>query len=190
MASALSKLWVDRAYDPETMKRSYQNERSFYDDRYGEAIDVSLLFLRASQFKSDLNPRSFADAEAELKKLGSTLKKLDDFQKAAKQSSEDATTRELGGALGWVSNGMPAVPPEVRAEIQKRLAQVPTPAQLSGEGLVGPLRTSTGCVLLWLGPRRAAPTWEVMAGYVQRELRQRFLDEALPAESVTYNLEK
>ena len=190
MASALSKLWVDRAYDPETMKRSYQNERSFYDDRYGEAIDVSLLFLRASQFKNDLNPRSFADAEAELKKLGSTLKKLDDFQKAAKQSSEDATTRELGGALGWVSNGMPAVPPEVRAEIQKRLAQVPTPAQLSGEGLVGPLRTSTGCVLLWLGPRRAAPTWEVMAGYVQRELRQRFLDEALPAESVTYNLEK
>jgi hypothetical protein len=28
-----------------------------------------------------------------------------------------------------------------------------------------------------------------MAGYVQRELRRRFIEEALPRDSVTYNLE-
>lgn len=189
IVSALSKLWIDRAYDPETMKRSYQDERAYYDDLFGEAIDVSMLFLRASQFKNDLNPRTFAEAEAELKRAAAGFKSLEDFRKTAQSSSEDAVTKAQGGALGWVSPGTRSVPAEVRAEVKKRLAQVPTPAQLAGEGLVGPLRTPTGCVLLWLGPRRPAPTWDVMAGFVQRELRRRFLEEALPRESVTYNLE-
>ncbi len=188
IVSALSKLWIDRAYDAETLKRSYQDERAFYDDLFGEAIDVSMLFLRAAQFKNQLNPRSFAEADVELKSLASGLKSLDDFQKAAKKSSEDAATKESGGALGWVSPGTRSAPPELRAEVKQRLAAVPTPAQLAGEGLVGPLRTSTGCVLLWLGPRRPAPTWDIMAGYVQRELRRRFLEEVLPRDSVTYNL--
>jgi len=43
-------------------------------------------------------------------------------------------------------------------------------------------------VLLWLGPRRPAPTWDVMARYVQLELRRHFIEEVLPRESVTYNL--
>jgi hypothetical protein len=186
LVSALSKLWVERAYDAETMKRSYQDERARYDDLYGEAIDVSLLFLRAAKFKNEFNKRTFDEADAALQRLGGGLKSLEDFRKAAQANSEDAATRESGGALGWVSGGSRSAPAEVRAEVKQRLASAPTPAQLAGEGLVGPLRTPTGSVLLWLGPRRPAPTWEVMAGYVQRELRTRFLQEALPRENVTY----
>jgi transcriptional regulator with XRE-family HTH domain len=188
IASALSKLWIDRAYDAETLKRSYQNERAYYDDRFGEAIDVSRYFVPAAQFPNQFIKRTFSEAEAELRRLAGGLKSLEEFQKAAKANPEDAAARESGGALGWVSAAGPSAPAEVRAEVKKRLALVPTPAQLAGEGLVGPVRTPTGCVLLWLGPRRAAPTWDVMAGYVQRELRTRFFEEALPRDSVTYNL--
>ncbi len=53
---------------------------------------------------------------------------------------------------------------------------------------MGPISVSNGAVLLWLGQRRPAPTWEVMSGYVQRELRRRFLEEALPRASVSYSL--
>jgi len=186
VVSALSKLWIDRAYDAETLKRSYQEHRPLYDDLYGEAIDVSMLFLSAGQFKNQFVARTFSEADAELKRLAAGLKNLEDFRKAAKQSSEDAATKESGGALGWVSAGGPSVPPEVRALVKQRLAAIPTPPQLAGEGLVGPLRTSTGCVLLWLGPRRPAPTWDVMAGYVQRKLRGDFLNEVLSRESVIY----
>jgi hypothetical protein len=189
VVSALSKLWIDRAYDAETLKRSYKDERTYYDDLYGEALDVSVLFLRGAQLKNQLVPRTFGEAEAELRRLAGGLKTLEDFHKAAKQASEDAATREAGGALGWVTAASRSAPPEVRAEVKKRLETSATPAQIAGEGLVGPLRTPTGCVLLWLGPRRGAPTWEVMAGYVQRELRRRFLEEALPRESLIYNLE-
>jgi hypothetical protein len=188
IASALSKLWVDRAYDAETLKRTYQEAREHYDGRFGEAIDVSLLSLNAGQFKNAFVTRTFAEAEAELKRIAAGLKNLDDFQKAAKASSEDAVTKESGGALGWVSAGNAGGFPEIRAQVKQRLAAVPTPAQLAGEGLVGPLRTSTGCVLLWLGPRRPAPTWDIMARYVQLELRAHFIDEVLPRESVSYNL--
>jgi hypothetical protein len=189
IASALTKLWIDRAYDAETLKRTYQNERALFDDLYGEAIDVSVLFLRGAQLTNEFNPRSFAEAEKQLRTLAGTLKSLDDFRKAAQKFSEDAASKESGGSLGWVSAGGRSLPPEVRAEVKKRLDVRPTPGQLSGEGLVGPLRTPTGCVLLWLGPRRPAPTWEYMSGYVQVELRRRFLQEVLPRESLSYNLE-
>lgn len=189
VASALSKLWIDRNYTAETLRRSYQDERALYDDQFGEAIDVSLLFVRAAQFKNELIPRSFPEAEKLLQQFAPGIKSVEDFQKLAKQNSEDAATRDSGGSLGWITAGSTAAPAEVRAEVKKRLAAVPTPAQLAGEGLVGPLRTPTGCVLLWLGARRPAPAWETMAGYVQRELRRRFLEEALPRESVTYNLD-
>lgn len=188
LVSALSKLWVDRAYDAEALKRSYQDERPFYDDQFGEAIQVWMYFLRAAQFTNPLNPRTFSEAERELATLAASLKSLDEFQKAARKSSEDAATREGGGELGWITAATARIPPEIKNEVKKRLAGPPTPAQIAGEGLLGPLRTSTGSVLLWLGPRRPAPTWEVMAGYVQRELRQRFLEEALPRASVTYSL--
>lgn len=188
LVSALSKLWVDRAYDAEALKRSYQDERQLYDDQFGEAIQVWMYFVRAAQFTNPFNPRTFSEAERELGTLAAGLKTLDDFQKAARKSSEDAASRESGGELGWITAASTRIPAEIKNEVKQRLASPATPRQLAGEGLLGPLRTSTGCMLLWLGPRRPAPTWEVMAGYVQRELRQRFLEEALPRASVTYSL--
>ena len=78
------------------------------------------------------------------------------------------------------------LPPEIRQQAAQALAGPPPP----GAGidpavsLVGPVRVANGFVLLWLGERRPAPSWETMAAHVHRELRKRFLDEVLQKSSV------
>jgi hypothetical protein len=143
-----------------------------------------MLFLRATQFKHDASQRTYTEAEEIFKQIRGQLTSAEAFAKAAHERSEDADSRENGGALGWVSPGNPRIPEEIRAEVQKHLGAHASPGQAAGDGLVGPLRTPTGSVLLWLGPRRAAPTWEVMSQQVQRELRRRFLDDVLPRANV------
>lgn len=186
--SALSKLWVDKAYTPEALQRAYQDERKLYDDAYGESIELSLIFLRGARFANALNPRTLEQALQELRARAKELTNLSAFQAAAKSLSEDEDTRKAGGALGAVTVAHPRLSPELRELVQSRLAKPATPEELRSGGLVGPISVSTGAVLLWLGPRHPAPTWEVMSGYVQRELRRRFLEEALARASVSYSL--
>ncbi|MEY2786835.1 MAG: hypothetical protein RL277_3047 [Planctomycetota bacterium] len=186
--SALSKLWIDKAYSAEALKRAYADERKLYDDAYGEAVELSMIFLTGARFTNPLNPRSIDDAMASLAKLAREIPSFEEFQKRAAELSEDEATRKEKGSLGFVTPAHPRLPGELRELLQKRLASSPTPEQLRGEGLVGPISVSNGAVLLWLGQRRPAPTWEVMSGYVQRELRRRFLEEALPRASVSYSL--
>jgi hypothetical protein len=186
--SALSKLWIDKAYSAEALKRVYNDERKLYDDAYGEAVELSMIFLSGARFTNPLNPRSIDDAVASLAKLAREVPSFEEFQKRAAELSEDEATRKEKGSLGFVTPTHPRLPSELRELLEKRLSSSPTPEQLRGEGLVGPISVSNGAVLLWLGPRRPAPTWEVMSGYVQRELRRRFLEEALPRASVSYSL--
>jgi len=184
--AALSRLWVDRSSGPEGLKRTYEAEREHFDGLYGAAIDASVLFLRGARFKNDLNPRTFDEVEGDLRKLAREIRTADDFQRLARERSEDAGTREGGGALGWVGSGSERVPPEIRAEVHKALGQ-PTPGGAGHDpavSLVGPMRLSTGSALLWLGERRPAPTWDTMSAHVHRELRKRFLDEVLPRTSL------
>ena len=182
--AALSKLWVDRSYNDEALRHVYADEREYYDNLFGEALDTSMLFLRAVQFKKEAGQRTYAEAEGILKGLESQLTSAEAFAKAAHESSEDADSRENGGALGWISPGNPRIPEEIRVEVRKHLGARTTPTPPAGDGLAGPLRTPTGSVLLWFGPRRAAPTWEVMSQQVQRELRRRFLEDVLPRANV------
>jgi hypothetical protein len=186
--SALSKLWIDKAYNAEALRRAYADERKLYDDAYGEAIELSMIFLTGARFTNPLNPRTIEQASARLAQLAPELRSPEQFQSKAQELSEDESSRQERGALGFVTAASPRLPNELRELVQKRLAASPTPEQLRGEGLVGPISVSNGAVLLWLGPRRPAPTWEVMSGYVQRELRRRFLEEALPRASLSYSL--
>jgi hypothetical protein len=49
------------------------------------------------------------------------------------------------------------------------------------------VRLANGVVLAWVGARRPAPGWDVMAQHVHNELRRRFMDECLPRkELITY----
>jgi hypothetical protein len=183
LVAALSRAWVDRSYPDEAQKRVYSDEREYFDGLYGEAIDVSMLFLRGAQFKNEYNPRTFPEAEAKLVQWKAGLHSLEEFQRLAKAESEDAATKESGGSLGYVTPGNPRVPPEIKAELVKALHSKP-PYDAAGKNLVGPVRLANGCVLLWLGLRRPAPSWDGMAAQVHRELRKRFIDEVLPKASM------
>ncbi|MBL8863259.1 MAG: peptidylprolyl isomerase [Planctomycetes bacterium] len=178
--SALSKLWVERSYDAETLKRVYQDEREWFDGHYGPAHEVGFLFLRAAGFKNQLNPRTFEEAERELEKLRARARTREEFRELAKVLSEDADTKSAGGELGWVSPLSPRVPREVRDEVARRLALPEGDAQ----GLSRPLRLPNGVALLWIARRRPAPAWETMAGHVRSELRRRFVEDVLPRSAV------
>ncbi len=179
--SALSKLWVERAYDAATLKRVYQDERELFDGHYGPAHEVTLLFLRAARLKNEFNPRTFEEAEAELRGLMVGVRTRQELQQLAKQRSEDADSRAAGGELGWVSPLSPKIPREIRALVTERLALPDGQAA----GLAGPLRLSTGACLLWIGRRRPAPSWDVMSAYVKAELRRRFVEDVLPRSALS-----
>lgn len=178
--SALSKLWVERSYDAETLKRTYQGERELFDGLHGPAHEVGFLFLRGAAFKNQLNPRTFEEAERELAGYASRARTREEFRELAKQISEDADTKAAGGEIGWVGPLTPKVPREVREEVVRRLALPEGPAQ----GLAGPLRLANGACLVWIGRRRPVPSWEVMSGYVKAELRRRFVEDVLPRSAV------
>ncbi|MBK7875668.1 MAG: peptidylprolyl isomerase [Planctomycetes bacterium] len=177
---ALARLWVERNYDDATLKRVYADEREHLDALYGPAIETRMVFLRAADFSREADLRTFKDAEKRLVELQPRVKSLEDFIRLAKEASEDAATREKGGDLGWVTVGNPRAPEAVRQAVEKELKRSPTLVASSAGSMTGPVRLPNGAALLWLGARRGVPSWEQMAFFVQRELRQRFLDEALP----------
>ena len=180
--AACSKIWVERSYDDASLQRVYKDERELFDGAYGPAVDTSMIFLRAGAFKNDYNPRVFPEAEKALHDLRARIRTLDEFKALAKEQSEDPDSRENSGALGYVTARSPRIPPEILTEVKQALA---TSASASAaESMVGPRRVSNGCVLLWFGSRRPAPSWEAMAVYVKSELRRRFVEEVLPRSAV------
>ncbi|MBL8857682.1 MAG: hypothetical protein JNL28_04135 [Planctomycetes bacterium] len=181
--AALSKLWVERSYDDAALQRVYKDERELFDGVYGAAVDTSMIFLRAGAFKNDFNSRTFLEAEKILGGLRSRIRTLDDFRAFAKDQNEDPSTRESGGALGYITLRSTKVTPEIQAQIARALA---TPVSASAqESMFGPLRVANGCVLLWFGSRRPAPAWDAMSMYVKSELRRRFVEDVLPKSAVS-----
>lgn len=182
--AALATLWVDRAQGDTGLKAVYAKERELFDGRYGEAIDARMVFLRASTLPNQLIPRDFPAAERELIGWKSSIKNVDDFGKVAREHSEEKNTREQDGRLGYITRGNESLPVELRDALF--LAK---PAA-DGTALVGPIRLQGGVCLLWVGVRRPAPGWDEMSINVHRELRKRFLDEALSRDSVRTYLDK
>jgi hypothetical protein len=178
--AALARIWVERSYDEPTLKRIYGEEREHFDSVYGAAIDTRMVFLRAAELSRDSDVRTFKDAEAKLVELQRSIHSLEDFQRAAKETSEDASSREHAGSLGYVTAGNPRIPQAVRDVVKRELDTHPTLAASSAGGMFGPVRLPNGSALLWLGARRPVPSWADMVQYLRRELRQRFLDDALP----------
>lgn len=180
--AALSKIWVERSYDDASLQRVYKDERELFDGAYGAAVDTSMIFLRAGAFKNEYNPRLFAEAEKTLADLRGRIRHLEEFQKLAKELSEDPTSRESSGSLGYVTARSPKIPPEILNEVSKALSR-PSSAS-AAESMSGPLRVANGAVLLWFGLRRPAPNWEAMSMHVRSEMRRRFVEDVLPKTSV------
>tara|TARA_R110002126_G_scaffold64513_9_gene165198 strand:+ start:13228 stop:14733 length:1506 start_codon:yes stop_codon:yes gene_type:complete len=179
--SALAHLFVDRTHPGEQLLRAYLDEREFFDGLFGEGVEVYALMLNAARFANDLVPRDFEQAEAELEALKPKIENLRDFQRMVELHSEDAATREQKGLLGLVTRGALNVPETMRTAVFEILdASDEDPAGT----VVGPVRLQGGVVLMALGERRPAPTWETMQIEVHRELRRRLISEALPPETI------
>lgn len=180
--AALSDLWVERQFGEEGLRRTYAEERAWFDARFGEARELRVLFLRGGLARNELNPRTFEDADKELARLRAQVKNAADFERLAKLRSEDGGTRERGGLLGFVNPGETAVPSELRTAVFSG-------PKNEAEHCVGPVRLASpsGAALVWVGAVRPSPGWDEMRARVYNELRRRFLDECLkPTDVVTY----
>jgi hypothetical protein len=177
-AAALAHLWVDRTHGPEGLRSVYEAERELFDGRHGTARETRVIFLRAARLTNQLIPRSFEEAERELANLKSQITSQADFERLAQTRSEDNATRERGGLLGWVTSHDERVPVEIRSLVHAQGVDEQGPLQ-------GPLTIPSGCVLVWVGARRAAPGWEEMSAHVHAELRRRFVAEVLPEDAVS-----
>ena len=180
--AALSRLWVDRSAGPEGVRRTYEEEREQFEARFGEAVRAALLFRVAGRFVNDLCPRTFEQAEEELRKLAARVTSQAEFVSQVERLSEEPGTKKQQGDLGWVTRGESRVPAELREALFRVLE---TGGTIPEQGrLIGPVRLDSGCALLWASARRASPSWEEMSERVHEELRRRFLEREMPRASV------
>lgn len=188
----LARVWVERSYEPEALRRVYADEREHFDGLYGEAIQTWAIFLKAGRFENELLTRTYEEAEAELAEIASRVRGQADFKRFAAMRSEDAGTREKEGLVGWVTRAGEerhlALRKSIFAALDGRAFDPDGPVD-ARERMLGPLRTSTGCVLFWLGARRPPPAWEVMVQHVVAELRRRFVESALGRDEMVLLLD-
>jgi hypothetical protein len=187
VGAALARLWVARSYDEGALRALYEDEREYFDGEFGEAVETWVIFFRAAQHPNELIPRGFEAAEKELYDISREIKSKEAFEAKVSSISEDRASREKKGFLGWVTRLARKGPNPARRAIFKALdsgAYKPGSPKNSPTRLIGPVRTKTGVLLLWLGERRPVPSWSSMLVYVHRELRKRFADQALAEEEI------
>lgn len=174
--AALATLWVDRSMGDQGLRAAYAKEREFFDGHFGEAIDASMILLRAAELPNQLIPRDFPSADRELSSLKAGIQSYEQFAKLAREHTEETATREKGGHIGFVTRA------DVRLPVQVRDALFLAKPGTDGTAVVGPVRIQGGVCLLWVGVRRPAPSWDEMSVNVHREMRKRFLEEVLPRD--------
>jgi len=180
-AAALAHWFIDRQHTDESLRALYAAERDWFDGLFGEGVACSAMLLNALERPNEMVPRSFEQADARLVELKGQIEGPADFERITRQLSEDRATRERGGALGIATRGNPQIPSAIREAIFEHLDS--HPGDVTGT-VLGPLRLANGSVLVLLGARRAAPTWDGMREHVHRELRRRFLEECLERKGV------
>ena len=181
-AAALAHEAIDRKHTSDDLRRIYMEERDLFDSRFGEAVEVRILFKNASARADDPLRRPFGEVEEELAGLKEALGGPEEFLRALAIHSEDRTTREREGLLGNLtrvgnSNDL--------AELREAVFRVVDEAPDATKGkILGPVRMTNGAVLAMLGERTPAPTWEQMKLNVHQELRRRFMEETLARDDV------
>ncbi|MEW6071605.1 MAG: peptidylprolyl isomerase [Planctomycetota bacterium] len=180
--AALTRLWVDQVEGRDGVREEYVANRDRYEGLYGRAVHTYLIFLVAAQFSNELNRRTFAAAEAELKELAKEISTLREFTAASARRSEEESVRENRGDLGWVTRDDPRFPAPIRAAVFEYIGTGGTipPAGCT----LGPVRLDTGVVLLWLSAVKESPPWEEMYEHVHEELRRRFIEDVMPVKAV------
>ncbi|MEZ6020721.1 MAG: hypothetical protein R3F17_11640 [Planctomycetota bacterium] len=143
--------------------------------------------MNAGDVVNDLVPRTFDQAEAELNALRgatSTRSKISSVWPPC--CTDDIRAREAQGLVGYVRGRTDGVETPVREAVMRALvnARAPSPARAR------PVRVQGGMLLLCLGERAVAPTWDIMAQNVHKVLRRRFMIEQLSPSLLKTYLDK
>lgn len=185
--SALAHLWVDEQYGGDGLRAAYQAERERFDGAFGEALEVTILLLRATNLPTQHVPRTYERADSELVKLAAGVTTRERFQELVRAHSEESSTRAQQGSLGFVSRRDERLSEDVLRALyaaadagQGRAASAP----------VGPFHLPLGSALFWIGSRRPAPSWETMQALVHRELRRELMEKTLPRSDVVTYLDR
>ena len=176
--AVLSRMWIDRTVGDEGIRDAYEAERAMFDGRFGRSVHTHMLFKVAGRFVNELNKRTFATAEKELEALRRRIVTVEDFEALASQFSEEPTTRERGGEIGWVHRADGRVPAQVREAVFD-FSDANESVRAGGQ-MLDTVQLDTGCALLWISGIRAGPDWDVMAENVHEELRRRFVIDVMP----------
>lgn len=185
--AALTRLWVERRYDEEDLRRTYQDEREYFDGHFGESIETWVLFLRAGVLTNEFIPRTFDEAEREIFELTRAVRSSADFEVVVLEHSEAVKSRELRGRVGFVTRLGSTLPAILRDEIFRCLDEGSYQPDLGPKDrrrLTHAIRTSEGVALCWLGERTPTPAWDEMIVHVHAELRSRVQDDSLDSKSV------
>ena len=180
--AAMTRLWVERTEGKSGIREAFERERSYFEGRYGRAVQAHVLFLRGGRFVNDLVPRTYAAAEAKLVEIADRVGDVQDFRALAGELSEDPTTRQAGGELGWITRLDERVPEALRSALFEFLDAGGTIP--SGGCSLPPVQMDTGMALLWVSGVRESPSWEVMSEHVSEELRTRFMERVLPENAI------
>jgi hypothetical protein len=175
-SAALAHMFVDRANDETKLRATYEAEREFFDGLFGQGVELNAIMLNATERPNELLRRTFEDADARLREVKRQIESPADFERIAREVSDDRATRERGGAIGVITRGNVQLSELVRKPVFEHLDN--NPGDVTGT-VLGPFRIAGGSVLVMLGARRPAPTWEEMREHVHRELRRRFLEDCL-----------
>lgn len=186
-AAALAHDFVDRKHDAASIRRLYETERARFDSRFGEAVEVRILYKNASQRSDDPLRDSFAKVEKELASMRDAMEGPDDFLAAVDIHSQDRGTRERKGLLGTLTRHGNS---DDLAGLREASFQVvdEDPDQCKGK-ILGPVRLTNGVVLVMLGDRTPAPTWPEMAKRVHQDQRRQFMERALTRDQVATYLD-
>lgn len=185
--AALTRIWVERRYSEEDLRRTYQDEREYFDGNFGESIDTWVLFLRAGVLKNEFITRTFDEAERELFEITRAVRSSDDFELVVLEHSDASKSRELRGHVGYVTRLGSTLPAILRDEIFRCVDEGSYKPDLGPKDrrrLTHAIRTSEGVALCWLGDRKPTPAWDEMVIHVHTELRSRVQDDSLDTKSV------
>ncbi|MFT4541092.1 MAG: hypothetical protein ACI835_003553 [Planctomycetota bacterium] len=133
-SAALAQLWVERGIEEDRtrdsergdrLRTTYEAEREHFDGRYGEAIEIFAIVLKAAVYKNELNTRTFNEADAMLAEMDAGMTavdasprrlRLEEFQALVLQHSEDRQSRDQAGSLGVTRQHSRTVPDLVLRE--------------------------------------------------------------------------
>lgn len=184
-ASALAYEVVDRANDDAALRAFYAKESVYFDGRFGESVQVRMVFKNATERADDPLRPSFVEIEEEMRDLAAAIGSPEEFLRVVEIHSQNRDTRENDGILGRMTRHTAGAPQTLRDAVFEAVdaAKATEGGTIDGV-IIGPIRVPTGVMIAMLSDRRPAPRWDVMKEHVHHDLRRRFLEETLMRASV------